>query len=108
MDKKNVPIEIQELVTNYGKLIKENGIDFNRIILFGSYAKNLFRKGSDIDVAVIIKDLKDEDEHKTQVDLGKLTWNFDTRIEPHPVSLESFLNNETPFVKEIKKFGLVL
>lgn len=108
MDKKNVPIEILELVTNYGKLIKKNGINFDRIILFGSYAKNLFRKSSDIDVAVIMKDLKEADEHKMQVDLGKLTWKFDTRIEPHPISLESFLNNDTPLVKEIKKFGLVI
>ncbi|HEV7423583.1 MAG TPA: nucleotidyltransferase domain-containing protein [Candidatus Paceibacterota bacterium] len=108
MDKKNVPIEILELVSNYGKLIKKNGIHFDRIILFGSYAKNLFRKSSDIDVAVIIKDLKGGEEHKLQVDLGKLTWKFDTRIEPHPISLQSFLNNETPFVNEIKKFGLVV
>jgi predicted nucleotidyltransferase len=108
MDKKNVPVEIQELVSNYGKLIKKNGINFDRIILFGSYTKNLFRKSSDIDVAVITKDLQEADEHKMQVDLGKLTWNFDTRIEPHPISLESFLNNDTPLINEIKKFGLVI
>ena len=59
-------------------------------------------------MAVVVKDLQEKDEHKMQVDLGKLTWNFDTRIEPHPISLESFLNNETPFVNEIRKFGLVM
>lgn len=105
MDKKNVPIEIMNLVSNYGKLIKRNGIDFNYIILFGSYTSGLFRKSSDIDVAVVINGLKDE--HSMQVNLSKLTWKFDTRIEPHPISLTDYNNNATPFINEIKKYGVM-
>jgi len=106
MAKKNTTKEIIKLVSNYGELIKKNGISFDHLILFGSYAKNLERKSSDIDVCVVSDTFTDE--HKAQVNLSKLTWNFDTRIEPHPISLFDYSNNSTPFINEIRKYGILV
>jgi len=104
MDKKNVSKKIIQLVSSYGKLIRKNGLAINQLILFGSYAKGLFRKSSDIDVAVISKGL--EDEHAMQIKLSKLTWDFDVRIEPHPISFSDYVKNESPFIAEIRKTGI--
>jgi len=106
MVKKNVPKEIIKLVREYKKLIKQNGISFDRVILFGSYANNLFRPSSDIDVCIVSK--KCNDEFEMQVKLSKLTIDLDTRIEPHPISFADYLGNANPFISEIKKTGILI
>src|SRR3989338_5715 len=104
MVKKNVPKEITKLVSDYRKLIKKNGIAADRVVLFGSYANNLYRPSSDIDVCVVMKTGKGKST--TGRDLSKLTWDLDTRIEPHPVSLADYLKNANPFIVEVRKTGI--
>ena len=106
MVKRNVPKEIIKLVSEYGKLIKKRGIKAERVVLFGSYVKNLYRVSSDIDVCVVSK--KCLDEHALHVELSKLTYGLDTRIQPHPVSLADYVKNTNPFIFEIRKTGIVI
>jgi predicted nucleotidyltransferase len=106
MAKRNVPKEIIKLVSDYGKLIKKRGISAERIVLFGSYARNLYRLSSDIDVCVVSKECGDG--HEMQVELSKLTYGLDTRIQPHPVSLADYLENANPFISEIRKTGITI
>jgi len=106
MVKRNVPKEIIKLVSDYGKLIKKRGIKAERVILFGSYAKNLYRESSDIDVCVVSKKLTDE--HTMQVELSKLTYDLDTRIQPHPISLVDYVKNVNPFISEIRRTGIAI
>lgn len=104
MVKKNVPKKIIKLVSDYKKLIKKNDIPVSQVILFGSYAKNLYRPSSDIDVCIVSK--KCNDEFAMQVKLSKLTIELDTRIEPHPVSFTDYIGNTNPFISEIRKTGI--
>ena len=72
--------------------------------LFGSFAKGTNHADSDIDVAVIASDITN-----TFDAMGKMwgyTWNFDTRIEPHPIRTEEFKKRETPFINEIISTGI--
>ena len=73
--------------------------------LFGSYAKNTERDESDIDIAFIINNLKDEDKFDTQVQLMLLASDFDNRIEPHAIAKKDF-NIDYPLISEIKKYGI--
>ncbi len=73
--------------------------------LFGSFAKDKNRTESDIDIALFIKDLKDEDKFDLQVQLMILATEFDSRIEPHLLS-DSDLNINNPFITEIIKTGI--
>jgi len=76
-----------------------------RAILFGSYAKGNFNKDSDIDIAIVIKNISDAID--TQIDLMKFRRNIDLRIEPHPFKADDFeLNN--PAISEIIKYGVEL
>lgn len=76
-----------------------------RAILFGSYAKGTFSENSDIDVAIILKNIPDVID--TQIDLMKLRRNIDLRIEPHPFRSDDFEVNN-PLVNEIVKYGIEL
>ena len=73
--------------------------------LFGSFAKNIESPDSDIDIALIINDLKDSDRFDVQVQLMLLASRFDSRIEPHPISGQDLIS-DNPFVHEIKKTGI--
>ncbi|MEZ5196952.1 MAG: hypothetical protein R2764_11260 [Bacteroidales bacterium] len=51
-----------------------------------------------------IDGLKDSDKFDLQVQLILLAAQFDSRIEPHPISKQE-LASENPFVAEIRKTG---
>ena len=90
---------IERYVSEISKYYK---IDY--IILFGSYVKGTHHKDSDIDIAVVSKDIKDciDDGAK----LISLTWGIDTRIEPHAINTEEFDMGSTPFIDEIIETGI--
>ncbi len=73
--------------------------------LFGSYAKKTETINSDIDLALIIDQLPDEEKFDFQVQLMLIAADFDIRIEPHPFSLEDF-NPANPLVSEILNTGI--
>lgn len=70
--------------------------------LFGSYARNTQRLESDIDVALVIDNLSDNDQFDMQVRLMMLASTIDNRIEPHPISSQD-MNSNNPFALEIRK-----
>lgn len=73
--------------------------------LFGSYAKNNQKPESDIDIALIIDNLRDSDKFDKQVQLMLLASKFDSRIEPHPFSRQDLIS-DNPFINEIKRTGI--
>jgi len=75
--------------------------------IFGSYVRGTQHNDSYIDVALVIEGLSDNQRFDTQVRLMMIASRFDTRIEPHPISLKD-LNSNNPFSVEIKKTGLEL
>lgn len=75
--------------------------------LFGSYAKRTERVDSDIDIALILENFKDDDRFDLQVKLMILASDFDLRIEPHPISINNF-NINYPMFLEIVKLGVEL
>ena len=76
------------------------------VLLFGSCAKNETTERSDIDIAVVSEAFGDN-YIDNFIKIGKIAYNIDVEIEPHPFTLESW-NNITSFISEIKKTGVVL
>jgi predicted nucleotidyltransferase len=87
------------------KFISEIPDDINvkKVYLFGSYAKGNENKNSDIDIAIIIKDMTNFFD--IQMQLMRLRRKIDLRIEPHPIN-ESDFTNINPFAYEIEKSGI--
>lgn len=75
--------------------------------IFGSYARDLQRLESDIDVALVMDDLADNERFNLQIKLMLLASQIDNRIEPHPISRQDLYSNN-PFAVEIRRTGIEL
>ena len=90
-------------VLDYIKLLKRDKIFPKRVIVFGSYARGVQHKWSDIDVCLVSP--KFQDKIKAIVYLLKKANEAQSKIEPHPFHPNDFVN-EDPLVWEIKKNGI--
>lgn len=94
-----------KIISDYISLVAKQNNQLIKAYLFGSYAKQTDRPDSDIDVALIINNLSDDEKFDLQVELMLIASDFDIRIEPHPISDTDF-NLGNPFVAEIKRTGI--
>lgn len=94
--------ELFKIIKEYIAFVKTKGYEVTDAYLFGSYAKNKANAESDIDVAVILKNV--DNYFDTQVELMKLRRDISIFIEPHPISKKDF--REHPLYNEINKYGL--
>lgn len=92
-----------EIGRKYLLLLLLRDYQVKRMFLFGSFARGNQNPDSDIDLAIILDELPDP--FQTQVNLLKLTWNFDTRVEPHPFDEKDF-TSANPAIKEILRNGI--
>jgi uncharacterized protein len=92
-----------EIGRKYLLLLLQRNYPVKRMFLYGSYARGNQNPDSDIDLAIILNELPDP--FQTQVNLLKLTWDFDTRVEPHPFDEEEF-SSTNPVIKEILRNGI--
>lgn len=73
------------------------------VYLFGSYAKLIFRKESDIDIA-IVSDVVDK--RKIEGTIRKLEKEYKKKIEVHFFEKNFYKNKRDPLVKEILQHGI--
>lgn len=97
MDKR----EAIKKVTQY-KMLLENHFDIESVYLFGSYAKDTNREDSDIDVAIVVKNISG-DFFAVNPLLWKLRRQVDDRIEPILIDKN---NDKSGFLDEIKRNGI--
>lgn len=77
----------------------------NEIYLFGSYAKLIFKKTSDIDFAIISNEINKKEINKI---ISKLEERFNKKIEVHFFTRDFYNNKRDPIVKEILRDGIKL
>jgi predicted nucleotidyltransferase len=94
-----------EKISDYIAHIASQNKNLVKAYLFGSYAKMTDTQYSDIDLALIIDGVDDNERFDLQVQLMLLASDFDIRIEPHPISGKDFTVNN-PFAAEIIKTGI--
>lgn len=92
-----------QIARKYIEFIKKKDPNVKKAYIFGSYIKGTITEDSDIDLAIIFKNLTDTFD--MQVQLMKLRRKFDTRIEPHAFR-ESDFQISNPLANEILKTGL--
>lgn len=92
-------------ISDYIAYIASQNRGLVKAYLFGSYAKKTNQRDSDIDLALVMDRLDDNERFDFQVQLMLLASNFDIRIEPHPISNKDFTPNN-PFAAEILKTGI--
>ncbi len=98
--------EIKRIIKEYTNKLLRAGIPVEKVVLFGSYALNKANEDSDIDIAVVVKEMKN-DRFTIRLKLMKYCRGFEEVIEPHPFLSDEF-NEENPFASEIIKNGVVV
>lgn len=95
-----------KIIERFLNALRENDIYVDKVILYGSYAKGRQRIDSDIDVAVISRDFG-KDLVEEGMMLFRIAGDIDTRIEPVPVSIESYEKDTwMPLIYEIREKGI--
>jgi len=92
-----------EHANKYAQLVG-NQFGSCRVVLFGSYAKGNWDENSDIDIAVIVKELNG-DFLDLSKKLNKLTRNIDNRIEPVLLQINT---DKSGFLTTILNTGITL
>lgn len=92
-------------ISDYVKACNDLGIYFDRVILFGSYARNTPHKWSDIDLALASESFSGFRPDDRGM-LAKATMKF-VDIEPHTFPTDYFEKGD-PFIEEIVKTGIEL
>ena len=99
--------EIKKIIFEYKELLKKEGVEFNEVYLFGSYAKRHPRDWSDIDVAVVSKRFG-RDSFKEQLLIDRIADKVSYAIEPHPFHPRDLKDKWSSLAFEVKEHGLLL
>jgi predicted nucleotidyltransferase len=102
MDTINIKDQVIDIANKYAEILK-NELDIQSVYLYGSYAKGNHTSDSDIDIAIIAKNLTG-DLFEDTIKLMKYRRQVDNRIEPHPFLVSEF-NVDNPLAKEIMDTG---
>ena len=103
-----VETEIIKKLEEFVKVLEARGFVIVKVILYGSRASGKAHKDSDIDVAIVSPNFgKDRFAEGTQ--LFEIACEIDPRIEPVPISPESYENDTwVPLIYEIREKGIAL
>lgn len=99
-----IPNRVQKIINQYLSLLKENGINVQDAILFGSYARGKASKWSDIDLA-LISDAFEGVRFKDRNKIRRITISVSTDLEVLPFRPIDFTPKD-PLVKEIMDTGV--
>lgn len=98
MDKRKAKVIARSYVQRLGERYP-----VKKAFLFGSFARGTFHRDSDIDIAVVLDG--EFDLFDTRLTLMSVRREFDSRIEPHPISEREF-NEDNPLAAEILHHGV--
>lgn len=100
--------EVRDIILRFADAVAGKGVRVEKIVLYGSYASGEVHADSNLDIAVVSTDFgKDRFEEGKM--LLQLAWRIDPRIEPVPISSESYEKDTwIPLIYEIRQKGIEL
>jgi len=100
--------EALKVIKKFIKALKQEGIAFDLVVLYGSHARGNARADSDIDVAVVSKNFG-KDPIEEGMTLFRLAGKIDPRLEPVPIPVKSYKKDTwIPLIYEIRDKGIEL
>ena len=95
--------EVITILKIYKKLLSQY-MSFDKMILFGSYARGSQREDSNVDVAIIVEEMQG-DYFSTRPLLWRIRREVDDRIEP---ILFETKHDESGFLEEVMRNGILI
>ena len=77
-----------------------------RAFVYGSFATGTATEWSDIDVAIVSSDFS-EDLFEERLNLMRIAFRIDERIEPHPFTPDAF-DGDDPLASEVRQNGVLV
>lgn len=96
---------VVDQVKLFAKQVKAAKIQVDKFIVFGSHAKGIAHKDSDIDLCVVSPNY-DDDHWDSALKLTRLRDHSTIDIEVHPMSPQDLLNKYDTLTSEIRKYGI--
>ena len=96
--------EALKLVRKYKEIIAPRFDTDTKVMMFGSYSKGNPHEWSDIDVAVIVPKIEDDDWFDTSISLGLDADKVSLLIEP--ILLEK--GEDSPIYREVMRTGVAV
>ncbi|MDZ7933743.1 MAG: nucleotidyltransferase domain-containing protein [Emticicia sp.] len=107
-----VMVDIKEISRELKSSMEElYGEDFDKLILYGSYARGDFHNESDVDFLLLLKknEVKFGNEiFKIGVYRSNIGLKYDTKLSVFPLSSDKFYSTEKLFYQNIKREGIEL
>lgn len=103
--RKNLDPQVSHSIKRFVNRIRTKGFPIHSVIVFGSWAKGKQTEESDIDLCLVSPKFGKDEIEELQF-LLKQSRDIDDRLEPMPLSTKDYQAGTTPFVLEIKKYGL--
>lgn len=103
--------EIEPILNDLKLILNQNyGERLKGIILFGSYARGDAIDGSDIDVLILLDNVKDpiEEGDKISEPIWKLDLKHDTVVFALPMDVNEYKSRRSPLILNVKKEGISL
>jgi predicted nucleotidyltransferase len=102
-------IKIKEILKT---LLQERGIDVEKIVVFGSYAKSKEKEDSDIDIMIVSKDFRNKDIfQKVELTRGIHSRLIDEIMKPFDImyySDEEWVAGNSLIINAAKEEGIVI
>lgn len=80
------------------------------VILYGSYARKEAKEDSDIDLILLIEEMKNpvEELKKCQSEIHQIDFEHDCLVSLLPIDMAEYKRKNTPFLLNVKKEGILL
>lgn len=84
------------------------GPKLRSVVLYGSYARNAYTSGSDIDIAVVLEgDVQPAKEIDRMADIvTDLNLEYSTLLSVYPVSAQDYQNRNSPLLINVRREGI--
>ena len=103
MDKKIV----LGIISRFRRAVESRGIKITKLILFGSYASGIYRKGSDIDVVVVSDDFAEKNYWERIEILSDAIYELFEPIEAIAVTSDEWERGASPVTEYAKNGKLI-
>lgn len=107
MKNQKIEVILQKVKLALSELYKDQ---LESIILYGSQARGDATPDSDIDILVVLKSVINpyQEIDKTSELIAQLCLDYDAVISRHFISSEKFKTQNTPFIHNVRKEGVLI
>lgn len=109
--KKNIPKNIMKILDEVNECLEKiYGDKLKEIILYGSYARGDFTDGSDIDLLILLQDMRDPcaEIDTFSGEIGQIDLKYDTLISIIPLDEPEFRVRRLPLIMNVKNEGILI